>query len=152
MQAAPSPQAGSRLSAPLPPRVVFFDGVCGLCDRTVQRLLSHDPEGRFHFATLQGATAAELRSAYPDRFPTDIDTLVYLDNSGAEPRILLRSEASFAIARELDGLRAWAWLGVLPRPVTDLGYRLLAAVRYRIFGRLDECRIPHASDRQRFLD
>jgi len=152
MLPADLPQATGGLPGPLPPRVIFFDGVCGFCDRTVRLLLSRDSAERFHFATLQGSTAAALRSAYPEQFPCDLDTLVYLDNTGPEPRFLLRSEASFAIARELDSLRAWAWIGVLPRAFTDLAYRVLAAVRYRVFGRLDQCRIPSASERQRFLD
>lgn len=150
------PATGTRPALPrLPPRVVFFDGVCGFCDRTVRMLLAADTDRRLHFAMLQGATAAALRERYPDRFPHDIDTLVYVDSTtatGTGPRILLRSEASFAIAREVPALRRWAWLSLLPRWLTDLGYRALAAVRYRLFGRFDDCRIPTPAERSRFVD
>jgi predicted DCC family thiol-disulfide oxidoreductase YuxK len=149
---SPSPAGTTEhSSAGLPPRVIFFDGVCGLCDRTVRMLLDRDRERRLHFAMLQGDTARALRERYPDEFPGDIDTLVYLDNAGPEPRFLLRSQASFAIAREVPSLRRWAWLSVFPRFLTDPAYRLLAALRYRLFGKLDECRIPFPEERARFL-
>jgi len=148
---ATGPEAG------LPPRLIFFDGVCGFCDRTVRMLLDRDVEHRFHFAMLQGETARALRDRYPDAFPSDIDTLVYLDNtqiarSEGRPLLLVRSEAAFAIARELPSLRRWAWLAVLPRFLTDFAYRSLASVRYRLFGKLDDCRIPTPEERARFLD
>jgi predicted DCC family thiol-disulfide oxidoreductase YuxK len=133
--------------------VVFFDGVCGLCDIIVNWLLERDEEHRFHFAALQGETAARLRRVHPEAFPGDLDTIVYLDNSSGDARFALRSRAIFAILRELGGpTRHWALLGVLPAFVTDLGYRALAASRYRIFGTLDACRIPTPDERARFLD
>jgi predicted DCC family thiol-disulfide oxidoreductase YuxK len=151
MVSADPDAASSDLLAVLPPRVVFFDGVCGFCDRTVRMLLDRDVDRRLHFATLQGETARALARRYPDDFPDDVDSLVYLDNTAAVPRFLVRSQASFAIAREVPSLRRWAWLSLLPGFLTDLGYRLLAAVRYRVFGRLDACRIPAPEDRARFL-
>ena len=136
----------------LPARVVFFDGLCGMCDRTVQMLLERDTEERLCFAPLQGVTAQRLRESCESGFPTDADSLVFLDNAGATPRFLLRSRASFAIAREVPSLRRWAWLSLLPRPLTDLAYRALAALRYRLFGQLDACRIPRPEQAARFLD
>lgn len=152
---SPTVHEGSALRrdvARLPDRVVFFDGMCGLCDRTVQTLLARDRRGRLRFATLQGETARQLRIAYPSEFPQVLESLVFLDNTGPAPRFLVRSRASFAIAREVDSLRAWAWLSLLPRPLTDLGYRVLAALRYPLFGRRDTCRVPTPEEASRFLD
>lgn len=138
--------------AHLPERVVFFDGMCGLCDRTVQTLLARDLRGRLRFATLQGETARQLRTAYPSEFPQVLESLVFLDNTGPAPRFLVRSRASFAIAREVESLRSWAWLSLLPRPLTDLGYRILAVLRYPLFGRRETCRVPTPAESARFLD
>ena len=101
----------------LPPRIVFYDGVCGFCNGLVRWLIERDPDHRLHYAPLQGETARSVRAEYPDRFPEDIDTLVFFrrPSEGEEPRspeaLALRSTAAFAIARELGG-RYWrsvAW-------------------------------------------
>ena len=136
----------------LPERVVFFDGLCGLCDRSVQLLLARDTQKQLCFAPLQGATAQRLREAYPTNFPQTLESLVFLDNTGPTPRFLVRSRASFAIAREVPSLQRWAWLSLVPRPLTDLAYRALGASRYRLFGRRETCRVPRAEDAARFID
>jgi predicted DCC family thiol-disulfide oxidoreductase YuxK len=149
----PSAEGGERAdrATALPERIVFFDGLCGLCDRSVQLLLARDRHQHLHFAPLQGETARDLRTAYPKEFPQGVESLVYCDNTGARPRFFTRSGASFAIAREVESLRGWAWLSVVPRPLTDLGYRALAASRYALFGRLETCRVPRPEDVGRFL-
>lgn len=134
----------------MPSKLVLYDGVCGLCDRTVQWLLAHDPDGRLHYAPLQGATAAELRARHPE-IPADIDTIVLVEVDANGERVFLRSHAAFRIARHLRGpARGLSLLSVLPRPLTDLAYRMVAAVRYRAWGKLDRCRVPSASERARF--
>jgi predicted DCC family thiol-disulfide oxidoreductase YuxK len=147
------PDPRSDAFAALPERIVFFDGICSFCDGTVRWLTSRDPEARLHFAPLQGETAALVRSHFPDRFPVDIDTLVYLSpNEQGAPEIALRSAAVFALFREIGG--GWgllAGLRVLPSWLTDLGYRAFARNRYRLFGTLDACDIPTPADRARLL-
>ena len=138
-------------SADLPSRTVFFDGVCNFCDRSVQWLLAHDASGALHFAALQGSTAEELRARL-DGFPNDQDGIVYLDSSGPSPVILRESSAIFALLDLLDPpARRWRFLRFLPRPLTDLGYRLFARLRYRLFGRRDSCVVPSPEERARFL-
>jgi predicted DCC family thiol-disulfide oxidoreductase YuxK len=142
-----------RAARPLPPRLILYDNVCGFCDASVQYLLDRDQDGRFRFAALQGEVAADLRSKHPEALPYDVDTVVYVDNTSDELRILLRSRAIFAIFGELDGpLRRLHWLSALPQPLTDIAYRAFAAMRYRLFGKLDSCRIPSPEERERFLD
>lgn len=151
--AAPVPETSA--SPPdlqgLPPRILFFDGVCAVCDRTVDWLLARDRQGVLRFATLQGETARRVATALPD-FPRDIDTVVLLDQSGPEPVLELRSRAIFAVLGALGGeLRHWARLAVLPRWLTDLLYRAFVRIRYRTFGKLDACRVPTPEERARFL-
>lgn len=138
-------------TAPLPPRLILFDGVCGLCDHIVQWVLDHDPEGRFSFTPLQGETAAALRARHPI-IPQDIDTMVVVITDPAGEHVYLRSAAAFQVAIGLGGwLRPLSWLRVLPRALTDLGYRIIAGSRYRLFGKLDACRLPAPGERARFL-
>lgn len=132
----------------LPPHLVLYDGVCGFCHASIQFILKRDGAQQFHFAPLQGETAAALRSRHPE-IPGDIDTMVLVEGAN----VYLRSEAAFRIAARLSGPASWMrWFGVLPRFLTDFGYRIVAAVRYRIFGKHETCPIPSKEQRSRFLD
>jgi len=128
---------------------VFFDGVCGLCNRTVQFLLRHDRRDRLRFAPLQGATAARVLTPLGGR-PGELDTIYLVTADG---RLLERSRAVLFAVAALGG--AWSLLGLLrvvPRPLADLVYRLVARVRYRVFGRLEACAMPTPAERAKFLD
>lgn len=128
--------------------VLFYDGVCGLCDRLVQFVLDRDRAARVTFAPLQGTTAAELlvpRGADPTR----LDTLFVLTE---DDHLLVRARAVLHVL----GLLGWPWralraFAILPTPLLDLGYRVVARVRYRLFGRLDACRLPSGDEKVRFL-
>jgi predicted DCC family thiol-disulfide oxidoreductase YuxK len=149
----PAPASPEALSQ-LPPRILFFDGVCSFCDGLVLWLIERDPNARLHFAPLQGHTAEVVRRAFPDHFPDDIDTIVYLHpgRGPGGPQISLRSAAAFDLGDEIGG--PWKWvarLRWLPRFLTDLAYRLFAASRYRLFGKLDACDIPTPENRARLL-
>jgi len=151
--ATPQPDPAAALSG-LPARIVFFDGVCAFCDRSVLWLIERDPEARIHFAPLQGQTAEIVRRAFAKRFPSDIDTIVYLrpGNGPGGREISLRSEAALEICDEVEISSKWlALLRWLPRSLADLGYRLFARNRYRMFGKLDTCDIPTPDERARLL-
>ncbi len=131
----------------IPERIFLYDGECGLCDRTVNFLLRVDRHAAFAFAPLQGETAEVLRQRHPD-IPRNLDTVVYIENGV----VYTRSRAFTQSARHLP--RPWSfgrWLGVIPRPVADLVYRLVARIRYRVFGRVDACRMPSRAERARLL-
>ncbi len=128
-----------------PERIVFFDGVCGLCNRFVDRLLRDDDLGMLRFAPLQGATAAQ-------RLPSDtvraLESVIYL----REGSILLRSDAALRILVDLGGWRkVLAPLLLLPRPFRDLFYNWIARNRYAWFGKRATCRLPSPAERERFL-
>ena len=129
------------------PPIVFFDGVCGFCNHSINWLLARDPRHRLRFAPLQGATA---RSEVPEGLRNRLDTLVFLRDS----RIYTRTAAVSRILMTLGG-HWWscgALLWLIPWPVRDFGYRIIAHLRYRLFGKLDACRIPSPSERSLFLD
>ncbi len=124
---------------------VYFDGVCGLCNRFVDLLLRADRHARFRLAPLQGETARVRLSADEVR---DLPSIVLEDDTG-------RYRASDAVLRILARLGGvwWimSWLRILPRPVREGVYRVVADHRYQWFGKRDTCRLPTASERARFL-
>ena len=126
--------------------VVYFDGVCGFCNRTVDFLLKRDHEGKLLFAPLQGETARETLS---ERDRATLDSLVVRQHGA----VYRRSAAVVRVLWELSlPLRIAGWLlWLVPKPLRDLGYRLVAKVRYRIFGKRETCRLPQPGEAERFL-
>jgi predicted DCC family thiol-disulfide oxidoreductase YuxK len=134
--------------------IVLYDGVCGLCNRLVQFLLKHDKHDRLRFASLQSDFAARVLTRHGID-PEDLDTLHVIENyERADERVLDRSDAILRSGYELGGL--WtigAQLGkVIPRPLRDLCYRLVARNRYRVFGKFETCMLPEPDHRRKFLD
>ncbi len=133
--------------------VVFYDGVCGLCNRLVQFLLKHDTRERFRFASLQSAFADPvLRRHGAD--PKDLDTVhVVVDHDQPTERLLGRSDAIIFLVTEMGGIWKLAAIGkILPRPLRDAMYRLVARNRYRVFGKSESCMLPEPKHRAKFLD
>jgi len=129
-------------------RIVLFDGVCNLCNGAVQFIIHRDREGHFSFASLQSAVGqAQLRQF---GLSTDaFDTFVLVEGGKA----YTRSTAALRIARQLTG--AWRLLYgliIVPRPVRDWAYGLVARNRYRLFGRRDSCMIPTPELKAKFLE
>lgn len=129
--------------------VVFFDGDCGLCHRTVRFLIARDPEGAlFRFAPLDGETLAARIPA--ERRATLPDSVVVLEPDG---ELHIRSAAMISLLELLGGrfARRARWLRRLPRPLLDFGYDLLAAVRHRIWSRPPQaCPVASPELRARF--
>ena len=137
-------------SPPEPAHLVLYDGDCGVCTHTVQWVLGADPDGRFHFAPLQGPTAAAIRARHP-ALPNDLDTMLYVDRSTGTERVFTRSDAVFHVAERLTRRPAWlAWAAHLPRWLTDFGYRLFARNRHRV-SRALACPVLPPAARARFL-
>lgn len=139
---AVSPVAESECS----PMVVYFDGVCGFCNATVNFLMRLDRRGKLRFAPLQGETAQERLS------PQDLENLNTIIVSRGD-RNYRRSAAVVRILWELGGL--WSILGtclwLIPLPLRDLGYKIFAGNRYRILGKREACRLPLPEERDRIL-
>ena len=126
--------------------ILYFDGVCGLCNHSVDFVLKRDRQHKIRFAPLQGETAAaELTADDLEK----MDSLVFQTSQG----LYRRSSAIVRILWKLGGL--WAFLGALlwlvPLPLRNLGYRAVSATRYSFFGKKETCRIPTPEERERFL-
>ena len=128
--------------------VVLFDGVCNLCNASVDFIMRRDKRDYFRFTSLQSEAGSEIMRA-GGREPGKLDTMLLYEGN----RIYARSTAALRIARRLSG--AWPLLYafiIIPRPLRDLIYNLIAKNRYRLFGKRDTCRVPTPRERAKFLD
>lgn len=127
--------------------LVLYDGNCGLCARSVRWILDHERDHEIRFAPLQGPTAERARECYP-QIPASIDTVVYVSDG----RAYLRSKAFLHAARHLRAPWRWGYaMRWFPGFILDIAYRLLAVVRYRIWGHADACALVTPEQRTRFL-
>ena len=127
--------------------IVLFDGVCNLCNGSVQLILKRDPEARFRFASLQSEAGQKIQAEH-GLDPGALSSILLLEDG----RLFRESDAALRIARHLPG--AWKLLGVfkaVPRPIRDGVYRFIARNRYRWFGKSETCWLPTPELKGRFL-
>ncbi len=130
-----------------PSHIIFFDGVCNLCNSAVNFIIKHDKGNVFYFASLQSDVAREVLG---ENFPTGerFHTIIYSHDS----RLYYRSEAVLRIARKLGFPFSLAYVFiVLPDPLRDVLYRFISHNRYRWFGKKDQCMIPRPEVKNKFL-
>lgn len=134
------------------PSVVLFDGVCGLCDRTVRFLLEEDPHHLLTFAPLQGATASAVLQRHPG-VAENLKTIILVRNfSTPRETVLVRSEAVLAVLNDLGGFwRTVSWARLLPLVLRDAIYDWIARNRYQWFGKYTTCQLPTPEVQRRFL-
>lgn len=126
--------------------ILFFDGVCSLCNGFVDFLFRWDTKSQFTVASLQGSTASEK---LPVEYTRDLDTFVlYIDGE-----IYVRSTAVLMVIKKLPF--PWNFLGYIgmtfPKVIRDFVYKRIANNRYLMFGKKDTCRLPTPEERARFL-
>lgn len=128
--------------------VVFFDGVCNLCNSSVQVILKNDPKKHYRFASLQSEHAKE---ALPEDLidEANLQSLVLKRHDV----ILTRSSAALNIARRMSGLWPLLFIFIIvPKPIRDAVYAYIAKNRYKWFGKKDQCMLPSPEFANRFLD
>ncbi len=129
------------------PGIILFDGTCAFCERSVRFIATRDPEGYFRFGASQSPQAAALLGSFGTTRESTKSIILIEDGE-----LYLRSTATLRIARRLT----WPWrlagaLLVIPRPVRDAAYAVVAAVRMRIAGRSNACEIPPPEIRARMI-
>lgn len=127
--------------------IILFDGVCNLCNGTVQFILKRDPKGYFQFASLQSDAGQELLKKY--NLPTEVfNSFVLIENDKA----YLQSTGALRVARRLNA--AWPMLYgfiIVPAFIRNFFYNLISKNRYRWFGKKEECMLPLPEWKGRFL-
>jgi predicted DCC family thiol-disulfide oxidoreductase YuxK len=128
--------------------LLIFDGVCNLCAHSVRFVLEHEADRTLRFTPLQSQAGARLMREFGFD-PAEAKTFVLI----ADGRPYVKSDAAIRLSRYLAG--AWKMLAVIkvvPRPMRDWAYDVVARNRYRWFGRFDACMVPTPELRARFLD
>ncbi len=128
--------------------VVLYDGICGLCTRCVLFLLRRDRKKVLRFASLQSEIGQDLMDQR-GLGNLDLSTMALIEGE----RAYIRSKAALRVLKLLGA--PWSFLYPLilvPLPIRDRAYALLAGHRYEWFGRLDTCEVPDAGAEDRFLD
>jgi predicted DCC family thiol-disulfide oxidoreductase YuxK len=124
--------------------IIFYDGECGLCDRSIQFVMRHDKKRRFRFAALQSDFAAKTLGK-----DLTFDSFVFYEHGKAR----YRSSAALHMFRTLGG--AWSLLYglmIIPPFIRNAVYDFVARNRYKWFGKYDSCKIPTPEQRALFLD
>ena len=127
--------------------VVLFDGVCHLCDRSVRFILRRENSTLLRFAPLQSEAGKALliKYGYPENY---LDGMIFIENKRAHDR----SSACLRIAGKLKlPWRVFFVFLLVPKPLRDLVYRMVAVARYRWFGKKEVCSLPQGEDPARFL-
>ena len=126
--------------------IVFFDGVCSLCNGFVNFVFKWDKKRHFLVASLQGKNAKEKISAH---YIEQLDTFVLLENG-------ISYDRSTAVLMVLKALgfpwSIFAIFLIIPKSIRDFIYKIISKNRYVVFGKKEICRLPSAEERNSFLD
>jgi predicted DCC family thiol-disulfide oxidoreductase YuxK len=127
--------------------IVLFDGTCAFCEGAVKFIATRDPDGHFRFGASQSPQAAALLAPYGLSRETARSIILIEDG-----RVYLRSTATLRIAARLRAPWNAARVFLLvPVPVRDAVYRVVAAIRHRLAGRSNACEIPPREIRERMI-
>lgn len=127
--------------------VILFDGVCNLCNGSVQYVIKHDRRGLFKFASLQSQPGQELLRKFS--LPVSNFNSFVLVKDG---KAFTKSDAALLVAKHLDGpVRLLYGLIIVPSVIRNSVYNFIANNRYKWFGKKDSCMIPQQSIQSRFL-
>lgn len=130
-------------------KIILFDGVCNLCDSSVQFIIKHDKTDAFRFSALQSEVGMRLTSERG--IDTDqVDSIVLIETGVA---YYTKSDAALQIGYHLKGYSSISKiLYLIPSGLRNIVYDLIARYRYAWFGKKDECMIPTAELKAKFLD
>lgn len=128
--------------------IILFDGVCNLCNTSVQYVIKHDKRAFFTFASLQGETGQQLLKKY-GLTDNDLNSFVLIINN----KVVTRSAAALTVARNLGGIIKLLYgFMIIPAFIRDAVYNIIAKNRYKWFGKRDSCMIPSPELSSRFLN
>lgn len=127
--------------------VLLFDGVCNLCNDSVQLVINNDTKNIFLFAPLQKPEVI----AYLEKQSIDfnnIDSIILITSK----KIYTKSSAALTVAKHLKGLYPLLYIFyIIPKPIRDLVYDFIAKNRYKWYGKKDNCMIPTPALKNKFL-
>ncbi len=128
-------------------KILLFDGVCNLCNNTVQFIIKRDKKGKIQFASLQ-SEFGQKKTLEANLPLEDLKSIIFIENG----TIYTRSTGALKMTKYLDGIWKIAYIFIIiPRPIRDFFYNIIAANRYRWFGKSEECMMPTTDIKSRFI-
>lgn len=126
----------------------MFDGICNLCNQSVQFVIEHDKKNQFQFASLQSDFGQNfLKENNLDA--TQFDSVVFIEDD----KFYTKSSAALKISKYLDGITSLLTIFmIVPKPLRDVVYSFIAKNRYRWFGKQESCWLPSPELKAKFLD
>jgi predicted DCC family thiol-disulfide oxidoreductase YuxK len=128
-------------------KIILFDGICNLCNSSVNFIIDRDINNVFRFTALQSEAGEKIQEKF-NLNKKDIDTVILIDGE----KYYTKSTAALKIVKEFPSL--WKLLYtfiIIPAPFRNIIYDFIAANRYRWFGKKDSCRIPTPELKEKFL-
>jgi len=127
--------------------IILFDGVCNLCNSSVNFIIKHDTKEQFLFASLQSDAAKEILLQFSTKKLT-LDSIILIDDSN----IYEKSSAALQISKHLNSgyMLLYSFI-IIPKSIRDWMYNIIAENRYKWFGKKKKCMVPTSKIRNRFL-
>ena len=127
--------------------IILFDGVCNLCNSSVNFIIDHDKKNVFRFASLQSDAGQTLLKKF-NLNVKEFNSIILVEND----KFYERSSAVMKIVKKFPGLWKFLYLFIIiPAPVRDFVYDIIADNRYKWFGKKDSCRVPTPELKEKFL-
>ena len=128
--------------------LLFFDGVCNLCNSSVKTIIKKDSQQKFKFASIQSDAAKEILLQLDD-YNSEIDSIILLNQN----QIFYKSSAVLRVCNLLGGWYNFLLIfWIIPKPIRNWMYDFVAKNRYRWFGKRESCMVPSVEMKDRFLD
>jgi len=130
-------------------KLILFDGVCNLCNASVQFVINHDKQNKFLFAPLQSKIGQEILQTYKID-PKKTDSIILYDPEG---RVSVRSSAALTVSKYLGfPINAMVIFFIIPPFIRNAVYDFISKNRYKWFGKKDDCMIPTPELKAKFLE
>lgn len=127
--------------------LILFDGVCNLCNSSVQFIIKNDPEGYFRFASLQSETGQKILEQFNMK-KDDFDTFILYENG----QIFTQSTGVLRVLKNLKNYYRFFYIFIIiPSFIRNFIYNFVSRYRYRFFGRKDACMVPTPELKARFI-
>jgi len=126
-------------------KIILFDGVCQLCEYSVNFIIEHDKNKHFYFASQTSERGKLLLKKHQLQ---EVDSIILIDND----KVFLYSDAALEIAQYLDGKwKHFKLFKYVPKIIRDSIYKIISKYRYLFFGKKEACLLPNKEILNRFL-
>ena len=130
-------------------KIILFDGVCNLCDASIQFVIKHDKKDIFRFVSLQSELGQKINN-HLGISDINIDSMILFIPTST---YYYKSEAALKIVKELNGAYRYLYVfSILPKSILNSIYDYVAKNRYKWFGNKESCMMPTSEISSKFLE